>query len=204
MNPRLALISATPAAIGPAVAALAEDFPQAQPWNILDDRLLADAHDGLTAALADRMRSLIGYAVTSGADGVLLTCSLYGVVAKETAASIPVLAPDEAAFEEASDYGRILVVASLKSALQDSIARFTAVTMNTEVSGALAPQAFGANGYALRDALIEACEKRAADAVLLAQYSLAPAATALSKAIGLPVISGPRSAAARLKAVIEA
>jgi hypothetical protein len=190
MSPRIALISATPAAIDPAVTALAEEFPNAEPWNILDDRLLADAKgNGLTPALTDRMRRLIAHAVTGGADGVLLTCSLYGNIAKETEAPIPVLAPDAAAFDEAMSYRRILVVASLEAALHDSVARFRAAAPGVEVAGAL----------------IDECQDHveSVDAVLLAQFSLAPGATKLSKALGLPVISGPRSAATRLKSVIE-
>jgi hypothetical protein len=42
------------------------------------------------------------------------------------------------------------------------------------------------------------------DAVLLAQYSLAPAANALSAELGLPVISGPDAAAVALRARILA
>ncbi|WP_410657667.1 hypothetical protein [Amycolatopsis sp. lyj-112] len=201
MSPRIALISATPAAIGPAVDALATEFPRAQPWNILDDRLLADVgHSGRTSALDDRMRRLIDYAVTGGADGVLLTCSLYGEIAKQTDAPVPVLAPDEAAFDEAlaSGHAKVLMVASLASALSDSTARFEQAAydkgIDVEVGRVHAP-----------DKLVETCRGHAAgwDLVLLAQYSLSPAADELSAALGLPVVSGPRSAAVRLKAVIE-
>lgn len=188
MSPRIALISATPAAIEPAVTALAEEFPEAHAWNLLDDRLLTDAKgNGLTPPLANRMRRLIALAVTGGADGVLLTCSLYGTIAKNTEASVPVLAPDEAAFDEAMTYRRILVVASLETALQDSVARFRSAAPDVEVSGTL----------------IDECQEHTADAVLLAQFSLAPRAAKLSETLGLPVISGPRSAATRLKSVIE-
>ncbi|WP_410598974.1 hypothetical protein [Amycolatopsis sp. lyj-90] len=202
MSPRIALISATPAAIPPAVSALATGFPQARPWNILDDRLLADVgEDGRTTALDDRMRHLIAYAVTGGADGVLLTCSLYGEVTKQVDAPVPLLAPDEAAFDDAlsSGHSRILVVASLASALSDSTARFEQAArdkgITVEVGGLLAP-----------DELVETCRARGDgwDLVLLAQYSLAPAAEELAAALGVPVVSGPRSAAARLKAVIGA
>ncbi|MFJ8912581.1 hypothetical protein [Amycolatopsis sp. NPDC102389] len=200
MNPRIALISATPAAIPPAVSALEKGFPRARPWNILDDRLLADVgENGRTPALDDRMRRLIGYAVSGGADGVLLTCSLYGEVTKQVDAPVPLLAPDEAAFDDALSSGRtrILVVASLAAALSDSTERFEQAAREkgipVEVGGLLAP-----------DKLVETCRARADgwDLVLLAQYSLAPAADELAAALGVPVVSGPRSAAARLKAVI--
>ena len=42
-EPRIALISATPLAIAPATAAITAALPAATVWNLLDDRLLADA-----------------------------------------------------------------------------------------------------------------------------------------------------------------
>src|SRR5690625_4708365 len=125
----VALISATPVAIAPATEALAEEFPQARVWNLLDDRLLQDASDagGLAEPLAERMRGLIEHAVGAGADAVLLTCSMYGQVAQQAPIPVPALAPDEAAFAEASSgtYGTVLVVASFDSAFHDSVHRLT-------------------------------------------------------------------------------
>ncbi|HIZ36327.1 MAG TPA: hypothetical protein H9815_11160 [Candidatus Ruania gallistercoris] len=208
----IALISATSVAIPPATEALAGQLPGTRVWNLLDDRLLQDAADagGLTEPLADRMRRLIGHAVDAGADGILLTCSMYGPVAQETSAPIPVLAPDEAAFAEAGSgaYRTVLVVASLESALADSVQRFGQAVATTgqqvEVRGLAVPAAKDAAGAndptALADILIDACRPQLAgvDAILLAQYSLAPAQTELQTALDVPVISGPRSAAVAL------
>ncbi|WP_240044839.1 hypothetical protein [Streptomyces alboflavus] len=217
-RPRIALISATPAAIGPAVAGLAAAFPEAEPWNLLDDTLLpdAEAQGGLTPALADRMRRLIVYAVEGGAQGVLLTCSLYGPVADSlrgpsgdsppgSAAGslhglsaeradrpVPVLAADSAAFAEALAGGhrRILVLASFAGALEDSLERFRA-----------AARAAGSPVEAVGRVIVpgEHPDPGGADAVLLAQYSLAPHAEDLASALGLPVHTGPHSAARALR-----
>ncbi|WP_405642770.1 hypothetical protein [Streptomyces uncialis] len=239
--PRIALISATPTAMAPAVAGLAEEFPAAEPWSLLDDRLLADApQDGpLPPALVDRMRRLIGHALAGGADGVLLTCSLYGSVTETVDTPVPLLAPDTAAFERAltlsSGTGRVLVLASFETAMRDSVARFSAASAasaaavsagvgsavaapaavgsaasgsGAEVVGVVAPDAFDAaregNLPALRDALRDAClpHLTGADVVLLAQYSLAPAAASLSTALGVPVVSGPQAAAAALRSAL--
>ncbi|WP_329559604.1 hypothetical protein OG711_16590 [Streptomyces uncialis] len=238
--PRIALISATPTAMAPAVAGLAEEFPAAEPWSLLDDRLLADApQDGpLPPALVDRMRRLIGHALAGGADGVLLTCSLYGSVTETVDTPVPLLAPDTAAFERAlalsSGTGRVLVLASFETAMRDSVARFSAASAASEASaasaasvaaasagvgsaasgsgaevvGVVAPDAFDAaregNLPALRDALRDAClpHLTGADVVLLAQYSLAPAAASLSTALGVPVVSGPQAAAAALRSAL--
>jgi hypothetical protein len=42
-----------------------------------------------------------------------------------------------------------------------------------------------------------------ADAVFLAQYSLAPAGAQLEDAIGIPVVSGPKSSAMALRRALE-
>jgi hypothetical protein len=79
-DPTVALIHATPAAIGPARMAFSERFPRATVWNLLDDLLISQAQSagGLTPALRGRMERLIEHAVAGGADAVLLTCSMYG------------------------------------------------------------------------------------------------------------------------------
>jgi hypothetical protein len=205
MTARIALISATPAAIAPAVAGMAAEFSEAQPWNLLDDRLLADAADGLTPTLAERMRRLIAYAIDNGADGVLLTCSLYGPVVDSVTSPVPVFAPDSAVFHRAAGYGKVLVLASFETAMTDSVTRFQAYAPKTEALGVVAPDAFGAKDTeVLFNALRDACRSYDGpyDAVLLAQYSLAPAAEKLSAALDRPVLSGPHAAAAALKAAI--
>jgi phosphohistidine swiveling domain-containing protein len=121
------------------------------------------------------------------------------------------MSPDEAAFEAAlwGGYGRILLVASLQGALDDSVARFGAVAKDRgssiEILGAASPAALEATKSGSNDALLTALTATIEpfvgriDAVLLAQYSLAPVALDLSDRIGLPVISGPQSAAAKLR-----
>ncbi|PRX97928.1 aspartate/glutamate racemase family protein [Allonocardiopsis opalescens] len=214
-TPTIALISATPASIPPARSAFAAAFPEARLWNLLDDRLLDDAQDAgeVTPALVDRMHRLIDHATAGGADAVLLTCSLYGFVARERAerSAVPIHAPDTAALDAAVAAGhrRILVLASIPGALDDAQRRFTAhahaAAASIEIDGALAPDAYRAaldeDAEALASALERACAARpgGTDAVLLAQYSLAPAADALARALGVPVYSGPGRAAALLR-----
>jgi phosphohistidine swiveling domain-containing protein len=216
-NPLIALVSATAAAIAPATRALSAEFPEASVWNILDDRLQTDAtaRGGVTPQLAQRVTRLIDHALAEGADGVLLTCSMYGPAADAFVAShVHVLAADDAAFDEAVGGGfqRILVVASFDAALRDTEARFAAAVARAgadlAVSGTVAAAAFdaaqAADDIVLLAALEDACRPFAGqvDAVLLAQYSLAPAAAALSEALGIPVISGPASAAKLLRSRI--
>lgn len=213
-RPRIALISATPAAIAPAVAGLADVFPDAEVWNLLDDRLLPDleAAGRMTPELEARMRRLIGHAVDSGADGVLLTCSQYGPVAEAATAAVPVLAPDGAAFRAVAEggYGSVLVLASLDSALADTTARLAAFLAHagsaTELSGAVSADALAAtrtgDTEALAHALLAVARGTHADAVLLAQFSLAGAAEPVAAELGIPVITGPHTAATRLRDLV--
>lgn len=86
----IALIETTTAATPPAIEAFDAEFPEATLWNVLDDRLIVEALEagGLTAPLTERMSRLISYALDAGADGVLLTCSMYGPVAHEDRKSV--------------------------------------------------------------------------------------------------------------------
>jgi hypothetical protein len=211
---RVALISATTSAIAPAEAALTQEFPAAETWNLIDDRLLNDANQCgvLDDALRARMERLIAHAAEGGAAGILLTCSMYGSVAVSTRLPIPVLAPDEAAIDEllASGHRRIMVLASLETALADSVGRvraaFGAAGREAVVTGVFVPGALAATtARDLARALTDAAQPAAGDVdvVFLAQYSLAPAGADVSEAIGRPVLSGPVSSAIRLREAIE-
>lgn len=218
-GPRIAVISAVPTAIAPANAALTARIPDAQIWNILDDRLLEDAADagGLTPALRARMDALIDHALAGGADGLLLTCSLYGAVARARAASeaVPILAPDDAAFDDvlAEGFTSILVVSPKQSALEDTLARITAAAATR---GASAPELAGVAVESAHNAATSGPEALAReiavaiesvstrfDAVLLAQYSLAPAAPLLREQLAAPLFSTPSSAAELLASRLD-
>jgi hypothetical protein len=215
-TPRIALVSATRTAIAPAVEAFRTRFPEAEIWNLLDDRLLADleAAGGLTPRLESRMHGLIRYAASAGADGVLLTCSQYGPVAAGAGVDIPVLAPDEAAFADVlrGAARTVLVLASIDSSLDDTLARLGAEAVRGDSAvrlvGAVSREARSAaerdDADALARALVDAARPHAdaVDAVFLAQYSLSAAAGRLTAELGVPVITGPDTAAVRLRSAL--
>jgi len=218
-NPVIALVSAVPAAIAPATEAFASEYPDASVWNILDDRLLvdADARGGVTADLDERMARLIRHAAIEGADGILLTCSLYGTVAHRLAAEIgvPLMAPDDALFAAVADGGfaSILLLSPAAGPLAESTGRITehlrAAGRATTITGAAVDGAAEAARSGDLDRLVSALEtaylssSASVDAVVLGQYSLSPAAEALSERIGIPVIAGPDRAARALRSQIE-
>jgi hypothetical protein len=218
VSPLIALISATPAAIPPAVSAFSDAFPDATIWNLLDDRLLQDAsaRGGVTSDLSDRMERLIQHAVTEGAEGILLTCSLYGAVAHSASGSlaIPIFAPDDAVFASvlADAPSDVLLVSAQEGPLTDSLTRFDHATasagINTVSSGVVADGAAAAALAGDVDGLVEAIVQAVGSvsvkpsAVLLAQYSLAPAAERLGAILNVPVYSGPQSAATALRSAL--
>jgi hypothetical protein len=220
-GPTVALIHATPAAMAPAMAAFDERFPEAGLWHLLDDRLVSDAEraGGLVPPLRRRMLSLIGHAVAGGADGVLLTCSMYGPVARLAAQlwDRPVAGSDEAMYERvaAERPARVAVLGSLETAVADSTDRLREVLADggppmaggpgagpgTEVVGVLCPGAAAAasasDGAALLASLRAAAEPLAGevDLFLLGQYSLTPVRAELQAALGATVWSPPHVAA---------
>ncbi|AQT80972.1 hypothetical protein B1R94_19480 [Mycolicibacterium litorale] len=214
-NPLIAVISAVPAAIPPTATAFEELLPAATVWNILDDRLLADAgrHGGITAALSARMHRLITHAVSEDADAVLLTCSMYAPVAREVCATIriPVLGPDDALFEAATQrgYRRLAVVSSAADPLADSLSRLRDVLdADTVLEGVIAPGAVDAaragDVAALVDSVVTAVGDitNPVDAIVLSQFSLAPTARAVQRITDVPTLPGPEFAVRRLHTML--
>jgi hypothetical protein len=178
--------------------------------NLLDDSLSADlAHSGgLTDAMTERFLTLGRYAAGTGANGILFTCSAFGscieAVANENAV-IPVLKPNEAMIDEAVGAGRrIGLVSTFAPTLASMPAEFPAGVdvVPMLVQGALAELDLG-NG-AEHDRLITAAatELQACDIIALAQYSMARAAEAVSRATGKRVLTTPDSAVMKLKAML--
>ncbi len=218
-GPTVAMVHATPAAIAPAVAAFDECFPEAELWHLLDDRLVSDAEraGGLVPPLRRRMLSLIGHAVSGGADGVLLTCSMYGPVARLAGQlwDRPVAGSDEAMYERAAGErpARVAVLGSLETAVADSTERLRRALAErvgdgdpgTEVLGVLCPGAAAAAMAGDEEALLASLRSAAeplageVDLLLLGQYSLSGVHTRLQALLGVPVWSPPHVAAELLR-----
>src|SRR5689334_17890624 len=108
--PRILLIHALFESLAPIGKAFETLWPEARLVNLLDDSLSADlARDGrLTDAMIERFRALARYGTGATgaapeADGLLFTCSAFGAAIDRVKAdlAIPVLKPNEAAFERA-------------------------------------------------------------------------------------------------------
>jgi hypothetical protein len=208
---RIALIHAVEVAVPPIRAAFEELWPEAVLANILDDSLSPDrARDvGLTREISDRIRDLGSYAVRSGADGVLYTCSAFGpaIEAVQREHVVPVLKPNEAMFDE--------VLASARSAGMVATFAPSIATMEAEfreasggrvpLQSVLADGAMDAlrrgDGYEHDRLVAEAAAALAGcDVIMLAHFSTAQALTATRARVEARVTSAPHAAVARLRA----
>jgi hypothetical protein len=213
---RIALIHALKHSIAPIEAAFARLWPQAVLANLLDDSLSADlARDGaISAAMTGRFLSLAQYAVRSGADGILFTCSAFGPCIEACAAALaplPVLKPNEAMIEEALNLAgpaaRVGLLASFAPTLASMPAEFAAAAPRMRLLPCLAAEALAAldrgDGAAHdRAAAAGAAGLGACDVIALAQFSLARAAPAVAAATGKPVLTTPDSAVRKLRRVL--
>lgn len=211
--PRIALIHAVVVAMEPVEAAFCELWPEADRVSILDDSLSVDrAKDGeLTPAMTARIAALGSYALTTGADAILYTCSAFGpaIEAFARAAPVPVLKPNEAMFRAALAKGaRLGMLATFGPSVASMEAEFAGMaraqgrdTRLETVLVAPAMAALKAGDGERHDLLLAEAAPRLAgvDAVMLAQFSTARARKAVARAIGVPVLTSPDAAVLELK-----
>ncbi len=210
--PHVTLIHALRHSPPPIEAAFARLWPEARLRNLLDDGLSADlaAQGGLTPAMTERFLALARYAVGSGTQAILFTCSAFGPCIEACAREfpdIPVLKPNEAMIEDAVALGgRIGLLASFAPTLASMPSEFPPeIALRPMLAeGALA--ALDAGEPARHDALAAQAARslRDCDAVALAQFSLARAADAVAAATGRPVLTTPDCAVRKLRRVLDA
>jgi Asp/Glu/hydantoin racemase len=191
-------------------AAFARAWPEAVLMNLLDDSLSADlARDGsLTQGMTDRFLTLAQYAVGTGADAILFTCSAFGPCIEACARAfpkIPVLKPNEAMIEEAVGASRrIGLLATFPATLVSMPPEFPAgVTLVSKLAeGAL--DALNRGDRVAHDRLVAeaAAGMQDCDVIALAQFSMADAADQVAEATGKPVFTTPDSAVRRLRRLL--
>lgn len=211
---RIALIHALVHSVAPINDAVDRLWPQATRMNLLDDSLSADlaAHDGLLdETMHRRFETLADYAVHTGAQGILFTCSAFGSCIEQVArkrTGIPVLKPNEAMIADAADLARtngqpIGLIASFAPTLVSMPPEFpSTVPLKTELVADAMRALNAGDGAAHDDAVVAAAQRLRAQGVgviALAQFSMARAAPAVEAATGLPVLTTPSSAIRLLK-----
>jgi hypothetical protein len=211
--PRIALIHA----LKPSIPAIEEAFsrlwPEAALMNLLDDSLSADlAEQGsLTPAMTERFLTLARYAVSTGADAILFTCSAFGPCIEACARefpNIPVLKPTEAMIEEALSLAgpsaRVGLLATFAPTLDSMPPEFPAgmTVVPCLAAGALAALNEGDGAGHDREAASAAMALTDCDLVALAQFSLSRAAPAVAAATGKTVLITPDSAVRKLQRLV--
>jgi aspartate/glutamate racemase len=208
--PRITLIHALSHSVDPINQALAHEWPQASRMNLLDDSLSADlaaSGRGLDAAMHQRFQDLAHYAVGTGAQGILFTCSAFGPCIEAVArryANLPVLKPNEAMVADAATAaGPVGLIATFGPTLASMPPEFPeSVQLQTALAeGALDALNRGDTGR--HDELIVAQARMLKAAgcktIALAQFSMARAREACEQATGLPVLTTVHSAVSALK-----
>lgn len=220
---RVVLIHALRESQAPAWKAFAGGWPEAAIYNLLDDSLSADlAADGaLTDRMVERFLTLGRYAAASGAkgettDAILFTCSAFGpaIMRVKEGLPIPVLRPNEAAFEAAVDAGdRIGLIVTFAASLPPLQAELEAIgkergrtltIVPAVAEGALAALQAGDGDEHDRIVAEVATRLPQVDALVLGQFSLARAAAAIAPLEGRRVLTTPDSAVAKLRALLSA
>ena len=206
---RVALIHALAHSIAPVEESFRRLWPDTVRMNLLDDSLSADlarSADGLDARMTERFLVLADYAIATGAQGILFTCSAFGPcidAVKLRWPAIPVLKPNEAMIEDAVREGRrIGLVATFEPTLVSMPGEFPPdVTVHPALAaGAL--DALNAGDTGLHDRLAARAAERIAtdcDVIALAQFSLARAAPLVARSVDLPVLTTPDSAVRALR-----
>jgi Asp/Glu/hydantoin racemase len=217
MSKRIALIHATPVAMQPVMEAFRHGWTDVDTFNVLDDALSTDlARAGtLNEALQQRIAALAAYAAGIGVDGILYTCSAFreAIEAVARTAWMPVLKPNEAMFEAALQRGtRIGLLATFQPSIpaleQEFVAMARAQAKDVTLESVCVPEAMTAltTGDAEQhDRLIAEASARLThcDVVMLAQFSMARARSAVQQVLGDKVLTSPDSAVAKLKAVLN-
>lgn len=211
--PRIALIHAVTVAIDPIRQAFSDLWPEAELANILDDSLSPDRARSaeLTPPLHDRIVALGRYALATGADGILYTCSAFGPAIDAFAASSgrPVLKPNEAMFDRALAIGsRIGMLATFGPSVASMEQEFREAAHHRGSDATLvtilvedAMQALRAGDVDRHNALLADAAPRLADcdAIMLAHFSTSRAAGGVERAVPIPVLTSPGSAVAALR-----
>ena len=216
------MIHALEESVEPARAAFRSGWPEAETFDLLDTSLAADlAHAGqLDAQMMERFHTLADYAHgTVGRGGktaaILFTCSAFGpaIEAVKARLPIPVLRPNEAAFEQAVAHAnRIGLVVTFGPSLEALIAELHAVAQSQAkpvrisaaiAEGALAALKRGEGEEHDRRALAAARTLDHVDLLVLGQFSLARAQHTIAAALDKPVLTTPGTAVAALRGLLS-
>ena len=216
MSLRIVLIHAVPMAIEPIKCAFNELWPEPEIVNLFDDSLSVDRAKSnvLTTDMEQRFSDLGNYAQSIGADGILFTCSAFGPAIAKVAnnLTIPVLKPNEAMFEQALNTGhKIGMLATFEQSIASMSKEFCEIRNSLSATGSLDTKLVeGAMEFLRQGNQIEHNEliaKTAAtfkhcDVLMLAQFSMVSAKSAVFRELNVPVLTAPEAAVKKLRGIL--
>ena len=216
MSLRIVLIHAVPMAIEPIKCAFNELWPEPEIVNLFDDSLSVDRAKSnvLTTDMEKRFSDLGNYAQSIGADGILFTCSAFGPAIDKVAnnLTIPVLKPNEAMFEQALNTGhKIGMLATFGQSIASMSKEFCEIRNSLSATGSLDTKLVeGAMEFLRQGNQIEHNEliaKTAAtfkhcDLLMLAQFSMVSAKSAVFRELNVPILTAPEAAVKKLRGIL--
>lgn len=215
------MIHATPLAMAPIAKAFKELAPHAEVFHLLDDSLSKDHAKAqtLTPQMMARFEDLTQYALKTGANGILFTCSAFGAAIDACAQlrAEPILKPNEAMFEEALELSpqkksmSVSLIATFEPSIASMKEEFLQLAQSRGISvdftGIFVPEAMNELAEGKEQSHHQRVAKAvsqapACDVIMLAQFSMAQAqALAQSQAPALtPVLTSPHCA---VKAIMK-
>ena len=166
----------------------------------------------LTSDMAGRINALARYAASTGADGILFTCSAFGKAIEDAArqVEIPVLKPNEAMFQAAlamgDDIGMLATFVPAVAGMEEEFRTLAAEVRRPDarIRTICVPEAMSAlqaGDAAAHNRLLAkaAAQLRGCDVVLLGQFSMARAEAALKAEFSDRILTSPGAAVARLR-----
>ena len=177
--------------------------------NILDEGLFHTPVMG-EEYVTRRFLEIARYAASGGANGLLFTCSAFGVAidrARDMLNPLPVVAPNEALIEEAVATGkRVGLLTTFGPTLDRVPAEFPPGTLFGQALAPGAYAALNAGDVETHNRLVAECAERElhdCEVIALAQSSMAPAAAGVLAATGKPVLTSPIAAVAQLRRALR-
>jgi Asp/Glu/hydantoin racemase len=228
--PRITLISALAQSLAPATAAMEQLWPEALVNNLLDDSLARDLAElgEITRTVFERFSTLGRYAAEAGGAasptaGIMFTCSAFGpaIDRVKEQLQIPVISPNEGAFDEALDLcrdkagaGRVGLLLSFAGSLKPLSDELRAMAVSRgqsppEIIGAVADGALAALQAADVEAHDRLIAKAAAtlpptDTTVIGQFSMARVEHLVAARRSEPVLTTPHAAVRKLRRMVEA
>ena len=216
MSLRIVLIHAVPMAIEPIKCAFNELWPEPEIVNLFDDSLSVDRikSNVLTTDMEKRFSDLGNYAQSIGADGILFTCSAFGPAIDKVAnnLAIPVLKPNEAMFEQAlNTRHKIGMLATFEQSIASMSKEFCEIRNSLSATGSLdtklvegAMEFLRQGNQTKHNELIAktAATFKHCDVLMLAQFSMVSAKSAVFKELNVPVLTAPEAAVKKLRGIL--